>query len=954
LDRGGLERDLKRQLACDVRFDDGTRALYSTDASNYRQVPIGVVLPRRTADVVAALDVCRRHGAAVLARGGGTSLAGQCCNVAVVLDTSKHLNRILAVDPARRIARVEPGLVLDDLRSAAAPHGLTFGPDPASHSHCTLGGMIGNDSCGVHSLSAGRTSDNVEVLDVVTYRGLRLEVGATPEGELARILEAGGEPAAIYRALVELRDQVAPLVRERYPKIPRRVSGYNLDDLLPERGLHVARSLVGSESTCVLVLEATLRLVPRPASRVLLLAAYPDVYQAADDVPAVLEHGPIGLEGFDDRLLNDMKSRRLHSEGVALLPQGGGWLIIELGGETERAALDQAQRLQAALQRRPNAPATTILQKLEDQRRVWKVRESALGATAVVPGQPFTWEGWEDAAVPPAKLGGYLRDFRALLNRFGYRGAFYGHFGQGCLHTRTDFDLASAAGIRKYRDFVHEAADLVVSYGGSLSGEHGDGQARAELLPKMFGAELVEAFARFKAIWDPDGRMNPGKVVAPYRVDENLRLGAGFAPAEPATHFRFPEDGGRFARAAMRCVGVGACRRTDAGTMCPSYRATGEEKHSTRGRARLLFEMLRDGPRSDLWRDENVREALDLCLACKACKGECPTQVDMATYKAEFLSHYYEGRLRPRHAYAFGWIRRWTSLAAHAPGLANLLTQTPVLRSLAGAAAGMAPERRIPRFARGTFRRWFRRRPRRGDGVPVLLWPDTFNDHFHPETAEAAVAVLEAFGYQVRIPQADLCCGRPFYDYGMLGPAKATLRRTLDALRSEGLAGLPVVCLEPSCASVFRDELPGLFPEDDEARGLAERVQTLAELLGQEEASLGGLRLTGRALLQGHCHQQALRGLRADERLLRRLGLQVDVLDAGCCGMAGAFGFERDHYALSMAIGERVLLPAVRGAPADSLVVADGFSCREQIAQGTGRRALHLAEVLFRAMETGA
>ncbi len=749
------------------------------------------MLPRSADDAVRALEVCRRFGAPVLTRGAGTSLAGQCCNVAVVLDFSRHVHRVLEVDPQRRLARVEPGAILDDLRAQAERHGLTFGPDPATHAHCTLGGMIGNDSCGVHSVLArfegegGRTADNVAELEIATYDGVRMRVGKTSEEELARIVAEGGRRGQIYASLRELRDRYAGRIREKYPKIPRRVSGYNLPELLPENGFHVARALVGSEGTCVTVLEATLHLIPSPACRVLLVAGFPDVFAAADAVPRVLEHRPSGLEGLDDGLAEDMRRARLHPDGLALLPDGRGWLLIELGGATPEEAQGKARGLMDALSRSQPAPAMLLLTRPEQARKIWRVRESGLPATAHPAGGPLTWEGWEDSAVSPERLGDYLRDLRGLWEKHGYRGDLYGHFGDGCVHTRLNFDLESPAGIGKFRAFLDEAADLVLSYGGSLSGEHGDGQSRAELLPKMFGAELTEAFRQFKRIWDPDGKMNPGKIVDPYPIVDNLRL-AGGRPSAGATVFRFPDDGGEFPRAMLRCVGVGKCRTPDGGTMCPSYRATAEEKHSTRGRARLLFEMLRGETIAGGWKSEEVREALDLCLACKACKSECPVGVDIATYKAEFLSHYYEGRLRPRSAYAFGWIHRWARLASAAPGLANFLTQTPGLSSLARAAAGIAPERPIPALARQTFRTWFRRRgspPGPGPRRRVLLWPDTFTNAFQPEIARAAVEVLEAAGFVVEIPGESLCCGRPLYDYGMLDAAQHLLRGVLVALR---------------------------------------------------------------------------------------------------------------------------------------------------------------------------
>jgi FAD/FMN-containing dehydrogenase/Fe-S oxidoreductase len=950
-----LEAELREAVRGEVRFDGGSRALYATDASNYRQIPIGVVLPRDVDDLVAAVAACRRHGAPVLPRGAGTSLAGQCCNVAVILDFSKYMNRVLEIDPDRRLARVEPGVVLDELRAQAARYGLTFAPDPATHRWCTLGGMLGNNSCGVHSVMAGprgaRTSDQVEELDVLTYEGHELRVGATPEGELERILRAGGPKARIYAKLRALRDRCAPLVRARYPDIPRRVSGYNLDDLLPERGFHVGRALVGTEGTCAVVLEATLRLVPSPPARVLLALGYEDVYAAGDHVPEVLGAGPTGLEGIDQQLVEFLRRKGLRTEHLDLLPDGGGWLLVELGGETREEARDRARALMDRLERADGAPAMKLLVDREQQEALWKIRESGLAATAHVPGMREAWPGWEDAAVPPGRLGEYLRAFRALLARFDYHAALYGHFGQGCVHCRIDFDLKSRAGIDRYLDFVNQAADLVIGMGGSLSGEHGDGQSRAALLEKMYGPELVEAFREFKAIWDPAGKMNPGKVVDPYPIDANLRLGADYVPLEPKTHFHFPEDGGSFAEAALRCVGVGQCRRLEGGTMCPSYMVTREEKHTTRGRARLLFEMLQGGAIHRGWDNPDVKDALELCLVCKGCKGDCPVHVDMATYKAEFLSHYHEHHRRPITAYSMGLVRTWARLASFVPRIANAVFHAPLLGAILKRLGGIAPACEMPRFARRTFKQWFfsRRSPAIDPRGPrVILWPDTFNDHFHPEVAIAAVEVLEDAGYRVLVPRQSLCCGRPFYDYGMLDRAKNALAEILDALRPAIRAGTPIVGLEPSCVSVFRDELGGLFPRDEDAARLNKQVMLLSEFL--EERGYEPPRLAGKAIVHGHCHQKAVLRFEASTSLLGKMGLACEVLDSGCCGMAGAFGYEARHHEIARAVGERVLLPAVRRAEEGTLVITEGFSCRQQIEQGTGRRSLHVAEALRLAL----
>ena len=989
-DATGLAEALRLQIHGEVRFDRGSRALYATDGSNYRQIPIGVVVPRDTDDVLAAISVCREFGAPLLCRGGGTSLAGQCCNVAVVLDFSKYMTKIVEIDPARRIACVQPGVVLDQLRNAAEKYHLTFGPDPASHNRCTIGGMIGNNSCGVHSIMAGKTDANIDELEVVTYDGVRLHVGQNriepctdSRPRLSGGLEVSGRSDSdrahqIQTALRQIADGYADLIRQKFPSIPRRVSGYNLNYLLPENGFHVARALVGSEGTCATVLEATCRLVESPPERVLLVLAYPDIYQCADHVPEILAHKPIGLEGFDDLLVGYTRIKNLNPEGLTLLPEGGGWLLAEFGGQTFSGAESHALRVIDALSRGACPPKTQLYSGVQ-AKRVWEIRETSLGATSYVPGEPMNWEGWEDAAVSPEKLGGYLRDLRKMFSDFGYKGSLYGHFGDGCVHNRLNFDLQSEGGIAKFRRFIEEAADLVVSYGGSLSGEHGDGQARAELLPKMFGPELVEAFRRFKSAWDPDWKMNPGKVIDPYKLDENLRLGAGYSAWEPETHFKFPHDHGSLSAATLRCVGVAKCRRDEGGVMCPSYRATREEEHSTRGRAHLLWEMTQGTPQQsappgsrpkedgiirDGWRSKEVKHSLDLCLACKGCKSDCPVGVDVATYKAEFLSHYYEGRVRPLNAYAFGNIDLWARLTSNAPGLVNLTTQLPFLREITKLIAGIPLERQIPPLVPATFKSWFRKArggrirpsreakracdsPQESDAPEVLLWADTFNNYFQPQTARAAVEVLETAGYRVLVPQANLCCGRPLYDFGMLDRAERLLLEILDTLEPEIEAGIPVVGLEPSCVAVFRDELINLFPRDERAQALSRQTFLLSEFLEQELGPNASLpQINRKALLHGHCHHKSIMKMTAEESLLRRIGVDFQSPAPGCCGMAGSFGFEHDKFEVSAAIGELELLPAVRQAPPDWLIIADGFSCREQIAQGTGRHALHLAEVL--------
>ncbi|MEQ4305271.1 FAD-linked oxidase C-terminal domain-containing protein [Plantactinospora sp. B6F1] len=954
IDLSELAAELRAVVDGEVRFDAGSRAAYSTDASNYRQVPLGVVLPRTVAAAVATVDVCRRYGAPVLSRGGGTSLIGECTNVAVVLDWSKYCHRVLEVDRERRTCLVEPGIVRDTLNERLAPYGLEFGPMPATHDHCTIGGMLGNNSCGASAQRTGKVVDNVVELEVLLYDGTRMWVGETSDEQYAEIQRGGGRRAEIYAQLRALRDEYAEDIRGRFPKIPRRVSGYNLDSLLPENGFHVGQALVGAEGTLVTILRARLRLLPTVRARSLVVLGYRDLATAADDVPRVLTYDPIALEGIDDKLIDFEKRKHLHPAALHMLPPGGGWLLVQFGADTVREAEEVAQRFGAAMAG-PDGPSVFRFEKEADEVQLWAVREAGLGATAWVPGMADTYPGWEDSAVPPERLGGYLRDLERLYQEFGFEQASrYGHFGQGCVHSRIPFEPRTADGVRQFRAFVERAADLVVSYGGSFSGEHGDGQATGELLPRMFGDRVVRAFGQFKAIFDPTDRMNPGKVTPAYPMDSQLRLGVDYNHGPVDTVFRYPEDAGSFPRAVLRCVGVGKCRREHGGVMCPSYMVTREEEHSTRGRARLLFEMLdgtaRGGTIGDGWRSTAVRDALDLCLACKGCKSDCPVNVDMATYKAEFLSHHYAGRLRPRSHYSMGWLPALAALASRAPGLVNSLAHTPGLARLAKSAAGVDQRRELPLFAEQTLHRWFADRTPGGDGSrgDVLLWPDTFTNRFHPSVGRAAVEVLEAAGWRVHLPAGTVCCGLTWISTGQLRTAGRVLRRTVSALRPYLRAGMLVVGLEPSCTAVFRADAFDLFPDDEDVRRLKRQTVTLAELLHQHTPGWRPPRLSRTALVQTHCHQHAVLGMAAEQELLRQAGVDAQFLDSGCCGLAGNFGFERGHYEVSEACAERVLLPAVRAAEPGDIVLADGFSCRTQIAQGAanGRVAMHLAELL--------
>ncbi len=950
-----LEAELRRSVRGEVRFDAATRAMYATDASNYRQVPIGLVLPQDAADVELTLAACRKFGAPVFSRGGGTSLAGETCNAAVVIDFSKYMNAIVEIDWEGRRARVQPGCVNDDLRHAAERQHLTFGPDPATHNRSTFGGMIGNNSCGMHAQMAGKTEENVEELEIVTYDGLRMRVGPTSDAELERIIAGGGRRGEIYAKLKALRDTYADQIRERFPQIPRRVSGFPLNELLPENGFNVARALVGTESTCVTVIEATVRLVHSPPYRVLLMLGFPDLPTAGDHVPFCDAYKPIALEGMADSMFHYMEAKgESTSSNRSLFPDGLAWLVCEFGGETKEEAGDRARGLMEAFKLRGTRPSMKLIEDRAQQAQLWAFRDEALGSASKIPNEPDYYPGWEDSAVDPLRLGDYLRKFQAMLDEYGYRGAIYGHFGQACVHVSIDFDLFTTEGIAKYRKFVTMMARICVEHGGSLSGEHGDGQARGELLPIMYGDALVQAFWEFKSIWDPQHKMNPGKIVHPYKLDENLRWGPHYEPWDPKTHFHFPQDKGSFATAANRCVGTGKCRKHDTGTMCPSYMATKEEAYSTRGRARLLFEMLEGNPMRDGWQDESVKDALDLCLSCKGCKAECPVNVDMATYKAEFLSHYYEKKRRPIAAYAFGLMYWWARLASFAPSVVNALTQTPGLRDVAKAVATVAPQRSIPMFAPQTFRAWFEGRSSlNGSGKlgDVMLWPDTWNNHFHPTTAQAAVEVLEDAGFRVTIPKMHLCCGRPLYDYGMLGLAKTMLLEVLESMRPQIRSGICLVGLEPSCVSVFRDEMVNLLGPNEDAKRLSAQTFLLTEFLVKHAPNYRPPPLHRKALVQQHCHQKSILDKSSEEKLFDAIGLEYDLPDTGCCGMAGPFGFDAGHYDVSVKIGERVLLPKVRDASKDVLIVADGFSCREQISQSTDRQAMHPAQVLKMAID---
>ncbi|MFH8990734.1 FAD-binding and (Fe-S)-binding domain-containing protein [Streptomyces sp. NPDC017940] len=950
-----LEQALRRAVRGDVDFTRTARALATMDASNYRRVPRGTVAPRDAADVAAALAVCRDHGTPVVPRGAATSIAGQATGTGVVLDFTRYMNELVDLDPGARTARVQPGLVLDTLRGAAAPHGLTFGPDPSTHSRCTLGGMIGNNSCGAHSVAWGTTADNVHELTVVTTEGTggdggdggdprtpgsRTPGSRTPGPRTLRPGTWSGAPAGT-EALVEAH---LALLRTGFPDLPRRISGYALDALLPERGPDLTRLFCGSEGTLGVLTEATVRLVEAPRARALAVLGYADESAAAEAAPGLLAHHPLTVEGMAADLVRDTRG----------LPGGAAWLFVETGGATAAEARAHA----TAIVRAADCLDADVVVDPARQRALWRVREDAAGTATRMPDGSEAWPGWEDCAVPPARLGPYLRDFRALLAAHGLRGIPYGHFGDGCIHVRIDFDLLTGPGVARFRRFSEDLAELVVAHGGSLSGEHGDGQARAELLPKMYGTELVGLFARVKDLWDPAGLLNPGVLVRPAPLDAGLRFAP--LPREPVdVAFGYPHDGGDFTAAVRRCVGVAKCRTGSAasggGVMCPSFRATGAEEHSTRGRARLLHEMLAGEVIEGGWRSTEVRDALDLCLSCKGCRSDCPVGVDMATYKAEFLHHHYEGRRRPAAHYAMGRLPRWLRAVAatRTARLVNVLASVPPLAALVKRLGGIDPRRPLPRVAPRTFRRWWNARQGSGGGPggpEVVLWPDTFTDHLSPSVARAAVRVLEAAGLTVLLPPKGVCCGLTYVSTGQLDQARAVQRRTLELMRPLLARGTPLVVLEPSCAAALTTDLVELAaPGDPHARVLAASVRTFVQALEEYAPDWRPPRVDRPAVGQTHCHQHAVLGDAAERRLRARAGLDGE-LSGGCCGLAGNFGFEKGHYDVSTACADDQLLPAVRRAPEGAAVLADGFSCRTQLEQLGGVRARHLAEVLAEAL----
>ncbi|MCA5894410.1 FAD-binding protein [Isoptericola sp. NEAU-Y5] len=965
---------LRTVVAGEVDASARRRAEYSTDASNYRVLPDAVAFPRSTADAVRALEVLRELKIPVTSRGGGTSVAGNAVGTGVVLDFSRHLTEVIEVDAEAGTATVEPGTVMSSLQRAAAGAGLRFGPDPSTQNRATLGGMIGNNACGPHAVAYGRTADNVVALDVVDGRGRRFTAGR-------------GDPTfADVPGLAELVRENLALIRTQFGRFGRQVSGYSLEHLLPENGSDLAKALVGTEGTCVTVLGATVRMVPVPSAPTLVVLGYADMPSAADDVPALLWHQPLAIEGLDARLV-DVVRRAKGEAAVPALPEGAGWLMIEVGGASQDEATERAQAVVDA----SSALSSLVLPAGPDATKMWQIRADGAGLAGRTPAGEQAWPGWEDSAVPPEKLGMYLRDLDDLMARYGVDGLPYGHFGDGCVHLRIDIPMETSGSV--LRTFMMDAARLVASHGGSLSGEHGDGRARSELLPLMYSPEAIRLMERFKALFDPHDLLNPGIVVRPAAVDADLRRPAarpvlstlpvgdrglvgegplrGVAKKTGHAGFAFAHDHHDLTTAVHRCVGVGKCRadnQASGGFMCPSYQATKDEKDVTRGRARVLQEALNGTLVGGLTAPE-VHESLDLCLSCKACSSDCPAGVDMAQYKSEVLHRTYKGKLRPVDHYALGWLPRWARLAGGMPRFVNKVLGVPWIAKAVLWAGGMDTRRQVPRFAEIPFRTWWRRghathgvpglavggrpgRPMTQDRPKVVLWADSFSDALAPSVPQAAVKVLAAAGYDVVVPSQQACCGLTWISTGQLDGARRRLSSLLSVLGPYAVNGIPILGLEPSCTAVLRSDLLDLFPDDPRAAAVAGATKTLAELLtSPETAPAAG---TGwsipdlsdlTAVVQPHCHQHAVMGFSADEALLRAAGAEIKVL-AGCCGLAGNFGMQKGHYDVSVAVAENALLPALREAEPGTQYVADGFSCRTQAVQLEGTQGKALVEVI--------
>ena len=953
---------IRDRLTADIEgrcdFSDAGIALYTSDASNYRQIPLGVVFPKSIDDIITTTRLCREHNLPVLMRGAGTSQNGQTVNEAIILDCSQHLNRVLEMDIENRTVLVEPGIVCDALKAHAEQHDLTWGPDPATHSRCTLGGMIGNNSCGPRSMLAGKTVENVLELEVLTADGSRFWVGPTTDQEFQKIVARNDEQAQIYRELKAIADEYAAQIKERYPDIKRRVSGYNLDQLLPENGFNVARALVGTEGTCVSILQARLNLIRNPKHKRLIVLGFKDIFTAGDSVPDIMPFKPIAMEGLDWAIIGGLIDRNLRQAEVALLPEGRAWILTELAADNTTELEQHCQRFCKAMTASERVLSVLPVTDEKSIAGIWSIREQGASATAMSlnPEDPNPVIGWEDTAVDPMQLGAYLREFSALVKRYGYTTSLYGHFGDGCIHARIDFDTRTSHGVQHWRNFSEEIAKLVVRFGGSLSGEHGDGQAKAEFLPIMFGEELMQAFKRFKYAWDPQRRMNPGKLIDAYRMDENLRYGPDYQIPQVTTTLHFHEDPGGLGESAERCIGMGKCR-AQTGAMCPSYQATGEERYSTRGRAHLLHELLRGEVIKDSWNNSDIKDSLEHCLSCKACKTECPTQVDIAAYKAEFMAQHFKTRRRPFNHYPLAHIGTLLPKASQFSGITNFLLKG-VTGKILKRLLQIHSDKTLPALARQSFTSSISQSCTHQDkhfyysgnqeNPTVVLWTDSVNNHYRPQLLQSATNVLVQSGYCVAIAKQHFCCGRPLYEYGYLDQAAKQLARLMQGFYKTLPNNTSVIVLEPSCLSVFKDELLRQYPADSHASDLSTRTQTLTDfLIGK---NINPTRKLKHGVLHLHCHDKSLSYTTGERELMTQCFDTISEPESGCCGMAGTYGIKKQTRDIGQKLFSRRLGREISEQSADTIIIANGFSCAEQIADQSNVHSLHPVEILEKCL----
>ena len=1030
-DYAELESDLRKVVGGEVRFDDYSRVLYSTDASIFQIEPIGVVIPRNREDVIAGMEVARRHRVPVLPRGGGTSLAGQAIGRAVLFDFSKYMNRVLDVNVEERRVRVQPGVVLEELNRLLRPHNLFFPPDPATAARCNIGGMIGNNSSGSRSIVYGKTIDYVHRLRLLLATGEEMETGPLSRDEFESKLDANGKQsrdsygattgvgitqnsqsreALIYSEALRLASENRDEIDRRFPKILRRVGGYNLDSLLNKDAINLSRLITGSEGTLAVITEAEINLAPRPKATVLMVAHFRELMEALEATQVILGTGPSAVELLDRVVIELTRGTQEYSRRMTFVEgDPSALLLIEYSGENSSELAARMDQAEAKLRRAGLGYAFLKAVDAAAQSNVWKVRNAGQGLLLGMVGDTKPATFVEDTAVAPEKLPAYIARFQQIVKDHGTTACLYAHASVGCLHIRPLIDLKQKSEREKMRSIAEAVSELVLEFGGALSGEHGDGLVRSPFNEKMFGPQLYQAFRELKRAFDPEGRMNPGKIVDAVPLRENMAENLRVKPPDGArekvraatgaafdihnTRFDFSRQGG-FAGAVEMCSGVGACRKRTEGTMCPSYMATGEEEHSTRGRAVLLQSVLSGRLPAQELTSARMFQALDLCLECKGCKGECPANVDMAKLKYEFLAHYHEKHGVPLRARLFGEVARMNEAASHFTTLYNWTLKNGLVREAMERLLGIDHRRPLPPLAEERFSQWFARRSRAGFGQisrqgsassghgfsraakhsevsaasspegismeshhapdpPVGLFVDTFTEFHYPAVGIAATRVLEALGYHV-YPLAAKCCGRPLISKGLLDRAVENARANVGILGKAIAEGMPIVGLEPSCLLTFRDEYPDLLP-GAEAKRVAQNTFLLEEFLNPERQHPNTAYtlnpLPRRALFHGHCHLKALIGSEPSLRLLRSVpGLQVEEVDSGCCGMAGSFGFEKEHYDVSMIIAERRLAPAVRAMPEDALVVASGVSCRQQILHTTGRQPLHPAEVLAHSL----